>query len=84
MLGRHTADYSRLGCSLQWMLTDASTHAEMKAQEEDVEAGGGEWHGENRACTEKGSINVTVVSGEEVGKSSGKVLRKYQPECFQI
>lgn len=77
MLGRHTADYSRLGCNLQWMLTDASTHAEMKAKEEDMEAGGGEWHGGNRGCTEKCCINVTAVSEEEERKSGGKVLKKY-------
>lgn len=47
------------------MLTDASAHAEMKAQEEDVEAGGGWWHGENRGCTEKCSRNVTAVSEAE-------------------
>lgn len=59
------------------MLTDASAHAEMKAQEEDVEAGGGWWRGENRDCTEKCSRNVTAVSEAEERKSGGKVWKKY-------
>lgn len=56
---------------------DASAHADMKAQEEDVEAGGGGWHGENRDCTETCSRNVTAVSEAEERKSGGKAWEKY-------